>query len=396
MTTADVTTVDFGEIEPLELEILAHVRNCLRPSEYRGGGITVGLEGGRRTWRLREGGLSCCITADSAVGHARSVVPSVMLYEALHIARVNKGARLTVRDGIVSFGRYPHVVSVPEGVGPIEPVPTPTFRTTATVARMDMVWALTTATRMPAQSHDRPCKPIESIVQLGVGVRDFWAVMDRTAAGYSETRSSIPATVEGPRWNGAVGLDELTRIVDMLHALDDGCPPEQGGDWRIEVGDEADSAIRLSCGDIEFVLDRVPAGMEMALPDIARVCSDLVTIPPVIVDRTTLQLHYDDEDVTCEVFEGWDHRARFTVPVVHEIPDEGPVHHAILREINAHNESHLGGQGVLDEGTLYAQFVLPLAPATVPFAVEVVEHLVRDAKVLRQSVSLAMMAVTDA
>lgn len=388
--TGDTTTpIDFGCISETEADVLQRVTSILKPDEGARDGFVVSIEDGRRVWHHHRASLTFLLIGEPADGSGRCVVPARLLSEAAHILHLNPDARLTVVDSTVHFGIGRHRVMMATGEREPAPVPKPVFASSATVGGSDLYFALSTHCWPPYVTDPAQLEGVQHVVRMGVRAGELVIATDWSGAGCFSGQSAIPAETSGAEWTVAVELHSLIRIFDLLvrfDVLDDG---PLGSDWRIEMNDEDDGYLRISCGPVQFLVDRVPVGVEAAIPVIAERLGEALGIPVEVLDRTTIQFEHRTERVCCEVFEGPDHRARFTIPV-HVLPSgAADVVGPVVQEINAFNESHLGAFGFVDGDTVYACAVLSLSPGTVPTTPKVVEGLVREAGTLRECVQMA-------
>ena len=389
MTGDPTTSTDFGNISETEADVLQRVISILRPDEGAQDGFAVSIEHGRRVWHHHRASLTFVLTGEPIDGSGRCIVPARLLSEAAHILLINPDARLTVTDSMVHFGIGHHRLTFAAGERELAPMPKPVFATSATVSGSDLYFALSTHCRPPYVMDPAQLDGVQHVVRMGIRAGELVTATDWSGAGCFTGQSVIPAETSGAEWTVAVELHPMIRVFDLLarfDVLDDG---PLGSDWQIEMNDEDDGFLAISCGPVRFLIDRVPVGVEAAIPLIAERLGEALEIPIGVLDKTTIQFEHRAERVCCEVFEGPDHRARFTIPV-HALPSGSPeVAGAVLQEINAFNESHLGAFGFVDGDTVYACVVLPLSLGTVPATPVTVEGLVRDAGTLRECVQMA-------
>lgn len=389
MTGDPTTPTDFGCISLTEADVLQRVISILKPNEGAQDGFVVHIEDGRRVWHHHRASLTFVLTGEPVDGSGRCVVPARLLSEAAHILHLNPDARLTVTDSTVHFGFGRHQVTMATGEREVAPVPKPVFTTSATVSGSDLYFALSTHCRPPYVMDPAQLDGVQHIVKVGIREGELVIATDWTGAGCFTGQSVVPAETSGAGWTVAVELHPLIRIFDLLahfEVLDDG---PLGPDWQVEMNDGDDGYLRISSGPVQFLVDRAPVGVEAAIPRIAETLGEALETTIEVLDKTTIQFEHREERLCCEVFAGPDHRARFTIPV-HVLPSGSPdVVGAVLQEINAFNESHLGAFGFVDGDTVYACLVLPLSPATVPATPMAVEGLVREAGTLRECVQMA-------
>jgi hypothetical protein len=176
----------------------------------------------------------------------------------------------------------------------------------------------------------------------------------------------------------------LAAIQNLRHA-------ELPSEVLFELGDPSDDWMRVAGGDLEFFVARVPFGVEAALPAIRRVLSKELDVDTILVDRMTVELEYEGEQISCEVFDGDDHRVR-TTSLVMALPEGWKkAELSILREINGHNESHLGSRAFLEECSVYVDYVHVLHPDSLALMPQVVTGIVAGIAQLRETINCALL-----
>lgn len=389
MTDVPTTTVDFGCLGLEELDVLQRVVPILQPDEGARTGFVVSIEDGRRVWSHHRAGFAFTLIGEPADGTGRCVVPARLLSEMAHITHLNPDARLTVVDSTVHFGIGHHRLTMGSSDQEPTPVPQPSFSTSATVSGTDLYFALTTHCRRPYVKEAAQLDAVEHVMTMDIRAGEVVATMDWSGAGCFGGRSAIPATTSGPEWTFAVGLHPMTRVYDLLANLDVLGDGLLGSEWVIEMNDEDDDYLGLSCGPVRLVIERVPFGIEAAIPEIAEHLHEALGISVDVLDRTSVKFEYQTEQVCCEVFDGPDQRARLTIPIHTISPGSPDAMVAVLQELSAFNESHLGAFGFVDDGTVYACHVLLLSPRMLSLMAPAVVGLVVDAAELRECVQMA-------
>lgn len=389
MTDVPTTTLDFGCLGLAELDVLQRVVPILQPDEGAGTGFVVGIEDGRRVWSHHRAGVAFTLTGEPADGSGRCVVPARLLSEVAHIAHLSPGARLTVVDSTVHFGIGHHRLTMRSSDQEPSPVPEPSFSTSATVSGTDLYFALGTHCRRPYVKDAAQLDVVEHVMTMGVRPGEVVATMDWSGAGCFDGTSAIPAATSGPEWTVAVGLHQMIRVFDLLaylDVLDDG---PLSSEWLVEMNDGEDGYLSLTCGPIRLVIERVPFGVQTAIPAIVEQLRETLDVSVEVFEKTSVTFEYQEEHVCCEVFDGPDHRARLTIPIHSVSPGSPDAMVAVLQELSAFNESHLGAFGFLDDGTVYACHVLPLSPQTLSLIPPAVIGLVCDAAEMRECVQMA-------
>jgi hypothetical protein len=317
------------------------------------------------------------------------VVPTRLLAEAMYLGGVEPEARLVLDNGVLRFGRGLHraEMEMAREAAPVT-VPVLEFSTSATVSAADLFHSLLTTTSRPTSRAETCLDEIPHVMPIVIGDGRVWTEMDWRGVTAARSRSSIPAVISGPSAWSAVRLYSLARVLGILNDLDIFDDPTYAGDWTIATNATARGWVRIASGDVEMLLEPSPYQAEAAIPAIAAALQTDLGVETTIADHSSIELEYLGEQVTCEVFSGNDHRARFTTPVAVLASDSREPGVALLLEINAFNESHLTCQAFLDDGVIYASHIMLLDSRTIDRTACVVEALVPDVKALRECVRL--------
>lgn len=396
MTAADHPAQDFGQLSSTEIGVLHVVATTLQPDERAGEGFELSIENGRRVWRFQRAGLTFALRGDvtDATSYGHCVVPTRLLAEAMYLGGVAPEARLVLDHGVLRFGRGLHraEMEMAREAVPIT-VPVLEFSTSATVSAADLFHSLITTTSRPMSRAEACLDEISQVMIVVIGDGSVWTEMDWRGATAARSRSSIPAVISGPRAWSAVRLYSLARVLGILHDLEVLEDPVYAGDWTIATSAAARGWVRVTCGDVEILLEPSLYQAEAAIPLLAETLRTALEVETTIADHGTIELEYLGEQVTCEVFSGDDHRVRFTTPVSSLAQGSLEVGVELLRELNAFNESHLTCQAFVDDGVIYAHYTMLLQRETVDRAAGVVDALVRDVPALRDCVRLTEMVV---
>jgi len=387
MSTAKVTK--FGSVSERELTIVSAVADIMKPEESGKSGVSLSLECGRRVWRMRKSGVVFLFRGDYAEGSGSCVIPTRMLDEARHIVAVNPQAQLTLRDGEVTVGFGFHRVTMTAGNDLEEATDAGEFKVSARVPLTSVLYALTTTTQQPTMADDVDWESIPRVMKIAIDERSLAFTMDWRPHAL-ESFSQVPAATNGGNWRTSVWLGSMALLHRVLYSLRDPNLDAIPTDVSFELGDADDDWVRIAGGDVELLVAHVPHGVEAALPAIRSVLESSLFVDTYLADRTTIELDYKGESISCEVFEGDDHRARFLVPVMELPEDWSKSEVAVLREINGHNESHIGSFAFIDERHVYAAHVHVLNRDTVALSPRVVKALVAEIVTLRENLLCAL------
>jgi hypothetical protein len=391
VNAADHPVQDFGQLSSAEIGILHGVAKMLLPDECAGEGFELSIENGRRVWRFQRAGLTFALRGDvtDATSDGHCVVPTRLLAEAMYLGGVEPEARLVLDNGVLRFGRGLHwaEMEMAREAAPVT-VPVLEFSTSATVSAADLFHSLLTTTSRPTSRAEACLDEIPHVMLVVIDEGRVLTEMDWRGATAARSRSSIPAVISGPSAWSAVRLYSLARVLGILHDLEVLEDPVYAGDWTIATSAAARGWVRVASGDVEMLLEPSPYQAEAAIPAIAASLETDLGVETTIADHSSIELEYLGEQVTCEVFSGIDHRARFTTPVASLASDSREASKELLLELHAFNESHLTCQAILDDGVIYASHIMLLDSRTIDRTAGVVEALVRDVPALRECVRL--------
>ena len=388
MSAKEVTS--FGSISERELVIVSAVADVLQPEESGKSGVSLSLESGRRVWRMRKSGVVFRFRGDYAEGSGSCVIPTRMLDEARHIVAVNPQAELTLRDGVVSVGFGAHRVSMTAGSDLEEETDAGEFKVTARVPLASVFYSLMTTTQHPTMADDTEWQSFPRVMKVVIDGQSLSFSMDWRPHAL-ESFSQVPAATIGGNWRTSVWLGSMELVNRVLYSLRDTNLDAIPTDVLFELCDPDDDWVRIEGGDVEILVAHVPHGVEAALPEIRKKLASSLVVDTYLVDRTTIELEYKGEPVSCEVFEGDDHRARFLAPIMKLPEDWKKSEVVVLREINGHNEAHLGSFAFIDDDHVYAAHVHVLNRDSVALTPRVVTALVAEIATLRDNLYYALL-----